>query len=398
MDVLRGFALLGILLMNIQSFAMVGMAYINPTVMGGMQGVDYWVWLVTHVLADQKFMTIFSLLFGASLAMMTGRQAAAGRSPASLHYRRMGWLMVIGLLHAYLLWFGDILVVYSFCGAVVFLFRKLPCWLLVVIGMLSISVASMISLVCGLTMPYWPDEIVEELQYNHWSPTADWIEQEVAIYRGDWLDQMPLRAETAFYMEVFGLLFFLAWRAGGLMLIGMALYRWGVLTGRRSTAFYAPLVAVGVVSGVPLVAYGVFRNVAANWSVDYSLFLGSQYNYWGSLSISGGYVGLVMIICKIRRLDTLLWPLAAVGQMALTNYLLQSIICTMIFYGHGLGQFARFSRVEQLLTVLTVWAFQLVASPIWLRYFRFGPFEWLWRSLSYARPQPMMRRRFELAH
>ncbi len=238
MDVLRGFALLGILLMNIQSFAMVGMAYINPTVMGGMQGVDYWVWLVTHVLADQKFMTIFSLLFGASLAMMTGRQAAAGRSPASLHYRRMGWLMVIGLLHAYLLWFGDILVVYSFCGAVVFLFRKLPCWLLVVIGMLSISVASMISLVCGLTMPYWPDEIVEELQYNHWSPTADWIEQEVAIYRGDWLDQMPLRAETAFYMEVFGLLFFLAWRAGGLMLIGMALYRWGVLTGRRSTAFY----------------------------------------------------------------------------------------------------------------------------------------------------------------
>ena len=181
------------------------------------------------------------------------------------------------------------------------------------------------------------------------------------------------------------------------MLVGMALFRWDVLTGKRSVAFYARLIAVGGIVGVPLVFYGIGRNFAAGWSVKFSMFLGNQYNYWGSLLIAIGYVGLVMIACKNRRLTSVLRPLAAVGQMALTNYLLQTIICTTIFYGHGLGQFARFTRVEQVLTVVAVSALQLIACPIWLRYFRFGPFEWLWRSLTYWRLQPMRRRPAEMA-
>ena len=120
--------------------------------------------------------------------------------------------MVIGLLHAYLVWYGDILVVYSLCGSVVFVFRKLPCWLLIVLGVLSISVASTLSLVCGLSMPFWPEEIVQEIEGEEWSPTAEKIEQEIATYRGSWFDQMPHRAEMAFYMETFGFLFFLGWR------------------------------------------------------------------------------------------------------------------------------------------------------------------------------------------
>jgi uncharacterized protein len=396
MDVLRGFALLGILLMNIQSFAMVDAAYANPTATGELQGGDYWAWLLTHLFADQKFMTIFSMLFGAGIAMMAARQQANGRSPAALHYRRMGWLMVIGLLHAYLLWDGDILVTYAICGAGVFVLRKLPCWLLMVLGMLSLCVPSAILSLCGLVMPYLPEEAVQPIK-EEWSPSADRIEQETAIFRGSWAEQLPRRAQMAFYTEVFGLLFYIAWRVGGLMLIGMALFRWGVWTGKRSSVFYASLIAAGLLLGLPLVGFGVHQNFAANWSVQYSLFLGSQYNYWGSLLVSGGYVGLVMTVCRFGRLDKLLWPLAAVGQMALTNYLLQSIICTTIFYGHGLGQFERFSRVDQLLTVAAIWTFQLATSPLWLRYFRFGPFEWLWRSLSYGRLQPMLRSGLELA-
>jgi uncharacterized protein len=249
----------------------------------------------------------------------------------------------------------------------------------------------MISLLGGLSMPYWPEEALRELEEEQWSPTEEKIEEEIAAHRGSWLEQMPHRAEMSFFMETFVFLILFAWRAGGLMLIGMAFYRWGIFSGKRSLAFYAALIAAGGFIGIPLITYGVHRNFAAEWRIDFSFFEGSQYNYWGSLLVSLGYVGLVMIACNIRRLEALTRPLAAVGQMALTNYLLQTIICTTIFYGHGFGQFGNFSRVQQILTVLAVWALQLIASPIWLRYFRFGPFEWLWRSLSYWRWQPMKR-------
>jgi uncharacterized protein len=203
---------------------------------------------------------------------------------------------------------------------------------------------------------------------------------------------MPYRAQTAFFVEAFGFPLFLFWRAGGLMLVGMALFKWGILTGKRSSPVYAALIATGALVGIPLVAYGVHCNFAADWSVDYSFFLGNQYNYWGSLLISIGYVGMIMIACRVSRLARITRPLAAVGRMALTNYLLQTIICTTVFYGHGLGQFSCFSRVEQILTVVAIWAVQLIVSPIWLKHFRFGPFEWLWRSLSYWRFQPMRRK------
>jgi uncharacterized protein len=137
--------------------------------------------------------------------------------------------------------------------------------------------------------------------------------------------------------------------------------------------------------------HGVARNFACDWRITYSFFLGGQYNYWGSLLISASYIGLVMLVCQLQRLAIIVRPLAAVGRMALTNYLLQTLICTTIFYGHGLGQFAHFSRVEQLGTVIAIWVFQLIASPIWLHNFRFGPFEWLWRSLSYWRIQPIRK-------
>ncbi len=123
--------------------------------------------------------------------------------------------------------------------------------------------------------------------------------------------------------------------------------------------------------------------------MSYSFFLGDQFNYWASPLISLGYVGATMLIFKSANLAKMAWPLACVGQMALSNYLFQTVLCTSLFYGHGLGQFGKFSRVEQLITVLTISLFQLIFSCVWLRYFRFGPFEWLWRSLTYWRRQPL---------
>ena len=138
-DVLRGFALLGILVMNVQSFAMIDSAYKIPTTYGDFQGVNYCVWLLSHLFADQKFMTIFSMLFGAGIVLMSRRREKTGLRPAAVHYRRMGVLLLFGLLHAYLLWYGDILVTYALCGMPAFLFRKVRPRRVILLGILGLS-------------------------------------------------------------------------------------------------------------------------------------------------------------------------------------------------------------------------------------------------------------------
>ena len=169
LDVLRGFALLGILLMNIQSFAMPDEAYFNPLVYGDMMGLNRWVWILSHVLADQKFMTIFSLLFGAGILLLTERLEARGQRARQIHYRRNMWLLLIGLIHAYFLWSGDILVSYAIAAFVVYWLRNLgPRWL-VIIGLLFISVHSAFMLFNGASIAYIPADIVAELQ-NEWTP------------------------------------------------------------------------------------------------------------------------------------------------------------------------------------------------------------------------------------
>ena len=390
LDVLRGFAVLGILVMNIQAFAMIGAAYMNPTAYGDLEGANRSVWYFSHLLADQKFWTIFSMLFGAGILVMTSRREAAGRGSAGVHYRRMGWLLLFGLLHAHLLWYGDILYFYALCGMVAYPLRKLPPWLLVLLGLGSICVTVVMTLLFGwaLTAGHFPPESVAP----HWAPTPELVEKELAAYRGGWLEQMRMRVPTALFFETFLLVFFVGWRTGGIVLIGMALHKLWVFSAARSRGFYTALVAIGALVGIPVIMYGVRRNVEAGWDVMYSFYFGGLYNFWASLLVALGWVGLIMLVCKTAVLQPLARLLAAVGRMALTNYLMQTIICTTIFYGHGFGKFGYLERTEQLLVVLAVWAVQLAISPLWLRYFRFGPFEWLWRSLTYLKLQPIRRR------
>ena len=151
LDVLRGVAVLGILVMNIQCFAMIMAAYINPTTYGSLEGVNGWVWYLGHLFADMKFMTIFSMLFGAGVIVMTSRREAAGQGSAGVHYRRMAWLLVFGLVHAHLLWYGDILYHYAMCGFVLYLFRKAPPWLLIALGLVATSVAFLFGTFFGIS-------------------------------------------------------------------------------------------------------------------------------------------------------------------------------------------------------------------------------------------------------
>ncbi|UCD74588.1 MAG: DUF418 domain-containing protein [Phycisphaerales bacterium] len=391
-DVLRGVAVLGILVMNIQSFSTIGAAYFNPTAYGDLEGINRWVWQLSHIFADQKFMTIFSMLFGAGVVVFTSRVEARGKSAAGLHYRRMGWLILFGLLHAHLLWFGDILYTYGMCGLAAYLFRRMrPMWL-ILIAVPMLILPSLLNLGMGWLMQI--PEVKTQMAQNaaFWAPGADLVQEELDAYRGSWLDQAPYRSLMAVMLQTVMLAFWIGWRVGGLMLIGMALFKMGVFSAARSRAAYVMLIAVAVLEGVTLICCGIYLNFAEGWSFEYSMYLGGQFNYWASILVALGWVGLVMLVCKSDLLKPLTRPLAAVGRMAFTNYILHTVICTTIFYGHGFGLFGYVERWQQFVVVLGVWGFQLVVSPIWLKYYRFGPLEWLWRSLSYWRIQPMMRR------
>jgi uncharacterized protein len=372
--------------MNIQSFSMVDMAYDNPHVYGDLGGANYWVWYLCHVFADQKFMATFAMLFGAGIVLMTRRQEAAIGRSAAVHYRRMGILLLFGLLHAYLIWYGDILTVYAVCGMAAYPFRKLRPWILLVVGCLLLSVYSGLMLGEQWILPSFPEhqkEVVQSLQ-----PNAEEFNDEILAYRGGWLAEMHMRVREAFQLQTVLFLLFMGWRALGLMLIGMALFKLGIFNATRSGRAYLAMIVAGLTIGIPIIIYGQNQIDQKNWEPLYTKFIGDQFNYWGSIPLSLGYVGVVMLICRQPRLRRATRPFAVLGKMALTNYLLQSLICTTIFYGHGFGLFGRVERVGQVAIVFAIWIFQLMLSPIWLSYFRFGPAEWLWRALTYGKLPP----------
>jgi uncharacterized protein len=390
-DVLRGFALLGILPMNIQYFSMISAAYYNPTAYGNLTGVNYYVWLLCHVLADEKFMTIFSMLFGAGILLMTSRIEASGKPSAGLHYRRMGWLIAFGLAHAYLLWSGDILVTYGMCGLLAYLFRKLRPRTLLVLGLIFISVAPALLTAYGIWSRHWTEQDVQIATEALWKPTAAETAEEITAYRGTWMDEMKYRVPDSLQMETNFFLGFTFWRVTGLMLAGMALFKLGVFSARRSASLYWAMIAVAVGIGIPVILYGTHRDFASGWDFRYSFFCGAQFNYWGSIVVSLGWVGAMMLASKVTALLSLTRRLAAVGRMAFTNYIMHTVICTAIFYGHGFGLFGKMERIWQFAIVVAIWAVQLAISPWWLKYLFFGPLEWLWRCLTYWQLEPLVR-------
>jgi uncharacterized protein len=297
-------------------------------------------------------------------------------------------LIILGLLHGHLLWYGDILVAYGCCGLWIYFFRKKSPKSLLMTGLIILSVSSLISIFSGWSVNQWPADHYQK-QLLDWQPTAAMISEEIATYRGSWSQQMAYRVPAALYTETFLFLVWALWRAGGLMLIGMALYKWGVLTTERSSIFYKKEMIIGFPIGFLLVTLGIMANMKTDWQYDYSMFHGSQFNYWGSLFVDMGYIGMIMLMCQSKRYHTIKSRLSSVGRMALTNYLLQTMICTTVFYGHGLGLFGQVSRIGQIAIVFAVWICQLFISPFWLRYFHYGPFEWMWRSFSYLQIQPM---------
>jgi uncharacterized protein len=387
LDVLRGVGVLGMLAVHIQLFAYPSLARWNPTAYGDFTGLNWWVWLATSLLADGKFITIFAMLLGVSIVMMANEAGDPAIPAWRAHMRRMAVLLVLGLLHAHLLWFGDMLVPLALSGAVVFFARRLSPAKLLVVGGLAFAGASVLSFALTWSMAQ-SDPVALAVWRAQWTPRPEVINLEIARYRGGWLEQMAHRVPAALETEIVHFVTRLLWQMMGLMLMGMALFKLGILSATRSRAFYLRMGSLGFGAGLLLISLGLRRSFATGWDLlDFAL-VSQQLQYWGDLFVALGWVALVMLLCQR---GWALRPVEAVGRMALTNYLLQSVICTTIFYGHGLGLFGRVDRAGQFAIVLGIWAFQLLASVAWLRYFAVGPVEWLTRWLVFRRRPSFLR-------
>ena len=392
-DILRGVALLGILILNIKAFSMPEAAYMNPGAYGDLTGANLWVWRLTYVFGDAKFMSIFSMLFGAGVILMTSRQEQRGAESMPAYYRRIGWLALFGLLHAHVLWYGDILWAYALCGVLLYPVRKAPGWLLFVLSMVFLAISTLMLLGWYAWLSSADPAIVaEQAAQQGWVPSPEQLEEQLEAYRGSWWEQAQLRTPSALLFETIMMVFF-GPKVLALMLLGMALYRWRVITAERSVTYYAILAVLGLAIGIPPMVYSVHITESSNFGYIETMVLSMMLiNGTASVFMSMAYIAIVMLLCKaIGAASGLFRPLAAVGQMAFTNYIAQTVMCTLFFYGHGLGYFGSLERTEQMMVVGAVWVIQLIWSPIWLAYFRFGPLEWLWRSLTYWKVQPLRR-------
>jgi uncharacterized protein len=415
-DALRGFALLGILLMNIVAMGMYGASYDDPTVTGGSTGANLWVWTVMHVLAEGKMRCLFSLVFGASIILLMGRMTERGDG-ADIYYRRTLWLLLFGIVHAYLLWAGDILYPYAICALALYPFRRLRAKTLLIVGgvivvvsalayvghgfaqreMLQSGQAAMQASAAGKTLT--DDEQDARKAYEEWRkfsrPTAAELAKDAEAWRGSVFSVIKARAKVVSFFHSFPYYHPFNWDMWSMMLIGMGLLKLGVLSGERSNKMYGWFAVIGYGIGVPVNSYTAWLMISHNFDPVMHEFAASTYDL-GRLSVALGHLGVIMLLVKTGAFRTLMSALAAVGQMALSNYILTSILTAFVFTGYGFELYGTLQRYQLYYVVGGVWVVNLVFSPLWLRSFRFGPLEWCWRSLTYWKRQPMRRQSAEL--
>ena len=385
LDVMRGFALLGILIMNIISFGLPQAHYFNPHAEGTLHGWNRAALVFAEFFANEKFMGLFSLLFGASVVLFTDKLEEKGRSAWTFHMRRNGWLLVFGLLHAYLLWIGDILFTYALCSVWLFFVRKWSARNLFIASGASVLLLLLMDAMMGLSVPYWSAAEVTEFA-EFWAPSSASIAEEVATMRGAWGDQMTMRVPSVMTMQT-EYLPMLALRATAMMLLGMGLYKSGVLNGGMDRRWNGGFALIGLTLGLAITGWGFQYSQAHDWSMEV-FFIGGFFRRLGMVFLVLGYVGSILWLCEGSAKSWLERWLAPLGRMALTNYLAQTVICTTLMYGHGFGLFSSLGRAQLWLVVVPIWVVQILASKWWMDRCAFGPIEWGWRSLTYWRIQP----------
>ncbi len=380
LDALRGFALLGILVPNIYTFAWPVASMFDHATMGDTAWNASALTIMQTVFLG-KFMFLFAMLFGAGAVLFDRKTRSSGRPKLTdgwaLWHRRCAVLLGFGLIHAYLFWYGDILTWYAFAGlTLVWWIRRLPIGVQIWGGLAAYTLGFLLMglfMAVGLYFVETGKMPVEQLMGD---PAG-----ELAGYRGSFADAFRTRFfQTAKFQLLYGPLFLPAlW---GTMALGMGLTRAGILTGERSTKFHATFGISMLVVGAMLTAIGYL----ACYSLDLvtpPAFVWQAFAQFLGIPLSLGYSQLVVLACRSHRMRGPVKGLANVGRMALSNYLSHTLICTTIFYGYGLGRFGTIDFPALFGIVLAVWIFNFAFSALWLRFFPYGPFEWLWRQVTY---------------
>lgn len=392
LDVLRGFALLGIFLMNVEYFGR-PLADMGLGIQPGQAPFDHALSWLIYVFVQGKFWILFSLLFGMGFALMGERARTAGRDFTAFHLRRSLALLAIGLVHAWLVWAGDILVAYAIGALLLTLFRDLPperqgrwgalLYGVPTLGLLALAVLMLLLAQAGLPAGEPRDAVHERAQ------AAARDAEALAYWQGNWWQATQARVQY-FFAHLIETLAFEPF-ALGIFLVGAWLLRSGAISDPSAHALlYRRLRRVVLPVGIALALASAAVSVHLDWDEDVPRsLLAMSLMLAASPLMSLGYLALVVGALRTPGGARVLGVLAPAGRMALSNYLLQSLIGTWVFYGHGLGLWGQVSRRWQVAGVLVVFAVQVMASRWWLARFRFGPAEWLWRACTYGRFPPM---------
>ena len=396
LDVLRGFALLGILLMNIEAFVgplFASMDGVNPALTGADRVVD----ALVYFFVQGKFYTLFSLLFGMGFAVMSQRARQARRPFAGLYWRRGLALLAIGLIHALLIWSGDILVTYALMSFFLLAFRDiLGRWLLgvaVVVFAAPLGLMMLFGLI-GTLMQATP-ELSQQWQQalaGQNQMVADMIEGQRQAYGSGSYAQATLQRLRDFGIDLTNLITLGPMVFGMFLLGGWFIGNGAIAAPEKHARLFALLRWAVLPVGLALMgASFAVRPTLDQSQVDLAFATAFCLAMLAGALMCLGYMAWVVRALQSPTLAPGLSLLAPAGRMALTNYLMQSVVCTAIFYGYGLGYFERLPRAWQPLFVLALFASQVAISHWWLRRFQFGPAEWLWRALTYLRWPPMRR-------
>jgi len=418
LDTTRGFAVLGILLMNIWSFGGPHEISEYPVIAMDLGGAPLQTWAVIHTLFEGSQRALFSLLFGAGMLLMVTRlQASAPDAPIGrIYYRRLFLLMGFGLFDAFLLlWAADILMIYALCGLLLYPLRNLGTRSLLLLALIVFAFPA------GLRINAWQESIPLQQEYNllQADPTAMQELDEATAARMKAWEAKEKRAhpdladpevvestriqssgkfgeffikglQTSLILQIFVGLKSWFLDALGAMLLGMALFRSGVLTLQAPRSTYVLLAVLGYAIGLPIAAWETSALIAADF--DPILKMRNLIHYdVRRIAVGLGHLGTILLFCRAFPSSWVATRIAAVGRMALSNYLGQSILGGLIFYTVGLGLYGKYTGYYLYFFVAGIWAVEITFSNWWLARYRFGPFEWVWRSLTYRKRQPLRR-------
>ncbi len=417
-DVVRGVALLGILLMNIRGFGIDWSVFYTIS-RGPNDTADFRTNQVIDVFFSGTMRGLFSMLFGAGMILFTmnKKETLGGVTIAELYYRRLLLLVMFGVINAYvLLWPGDILYFYGLAGMVLYPFRMTAVKWLFLLTLICISIGMLKGQLRynetrekraayhevvkaekagkALTAEQQQAKTVW-LEIQNWRPDLERRDRNIrkmhSGYGTIFTYFIPRNSDSEAWEAYHGV-----WDSLCMMFLGMALLGIGFFSNKLSTSTYTMGLLIGYAIGIPI-GWAMFN---APFSVSFNL--GAYVDtyrvpHWilydfKRVFLCLGHACLIMLVFRSRIIPWLMKGLANVGQMAFTNYLMQSIISTLFFYGYGLGYYNQLKYHQLYFVVSAVWVFQIIFSAIWLRYYRFGPFEWLWRSLTYWKMQPMLKK------